>query len=211
MALVDQFKTTRMPQKPRQPGNLLGARPMPGQATGNALPSFLPSGPMRPVSEAAPGEAAPSKAQPVAPQKPVGRAPSQAEVLAARTPAPKPPLQRLYEFMKTDLQREQEKGLADWRTNMASRGLFYGTAGVPGEGEIQERYFRGLGQLESDLIQRETGNELARLQLATGLIPQDIEGGSGFLSPDLIAALGGLFAGQQPRKKPALIESPGES
>lgn len=105
----------------------------------------------------------------------------------------KPSLQRLFEFLKSDLERERDLALSESDVDAARRGVFFGTPGSIPRTDIQEKYLRGLGQLESGLIQNETQNELARLGLASSLIPQDILD-SGGIDPALFQALGGLFS-----------------
>lgn len=109
-------------------------------------------------------------------------------------PGAKPGLQRLFEFLKGDLIRERDRGISDARVNAASRGVYYGTPGVQDENFINEQYGRGLGQLEANILQNETGNELQRLQLASSLIPPDVIGSNG-LDPSIFETLGTVFGG----------------
>lgn len=113
-----------------------------------------------------------------------------------------PPLQRLFQFLKEDLQRERDIGLSEADVDAARRGVFFGTPGAQSRQDVTERFQRGLGQLDASLIQNETQNELARLGLAAQLLPQDIEE-SGGIDPAVFQALGGLFqsGGGQTRTK----------
>ena len=119
-------------------------------------------------------------------------------------------LSKIFKFFKGDLERERDQGIDSARTNAASRGVFYGTPGVQAENDVNEKYQRGLGQFEANLLQNEQQNELARLGLGTsffnaqqdneikrlaiaaGLIPPDAQD-TGGVDPSIFAALASIF------------------
>jgi len=114
----------------------------------------------------------------------------------------------LFEFLKKDLENERNNALSNARSSAAGRGVYYGTPLTTSEGDINTSFLRGLGQLQSGLIQNEQQNELQRLGLASNLIGSPpsfsdlAQQGQG--NPDVYQTIGSLFAGQQVPGQPAI-------
>lgn len=193
---------------------------------GQALPPFLqgrtpaaPSSPFQtqpiitPKAMVSPGEVKPGVRpnQPPAmakpgqfsfPQRPMAYPTAAPTPSAVGTPPPAAkPQFSLYDFLKQDLEAEQNKALAGANTDAESRGVFYGSPLTTSRGDIKTEFLRGLGQLDSGLIQNERQNELARLGMATNLIGSPPSFGDlaslGQGNPDIYSIIGSLFAGPQ--------------
>lgn len=110
--------------------------------------------------------------------------------------------QTLFEFLKKDLENERNSALSNARSSAAGRGVYYGTPLTTSEGDINTSFLRGLGQLQSGIIQNEQQNQLQRLGLASNLIGSPASFGElaqqGQGNPDVYNAIGSLFAGQTP-------------
>lgn len=110
--------------------------------------------------------------------------------------------QTLFEFLKKDLENERNKALGNAQADASARGVYYGTPLTTSEGDINTSFLRGLGQLQSGIIQNDQQNQLARLGMASNLIGSPASFGDlaslGQGNPDVYSTIGSLFAGQQP-------------
>jgi len=184
------------------PGEATGFRPGPAYNPGikpGQFPMPRPNiGPMIPPGILTPGGSVPGLAGPTGITPPANAAAN----------AGKPDQQTLFEFLKKDLENERNSALSNARSDAANRGVFYGTPLTTSEGDINTSFLRGLGQLQSGLIQNEQSNELARLGLASNLIgsPPSFNDLSqlGQGNPEVYGTIGSLFAGQQPPQGPAI-------
>lgn len=136
------------------------------------------------------------KQQTTAPAPAPNMTPGSAGMPSQLGPSNVPPLQKVFDFLKGDLERERDLALDTSKVGAAARGVYYGSPGMLEERDINERFLRGLGGLEASLLQSEQENELRRLGMAIGLIPQDIES-SGGIDPAVFQALAPLLMGQQ--------------
>lgn len=133
-----------------------------------------------------------------------------APTLSPKTAAPSAPssAQTLYEFFKSDLERQRDAAIASATADAAARGVFFGTPLTTSKGDIQTEFGRGLGELQARMLQNEEQNELQRLGLASSLLSGIPQQGGGGISPDVFATIGQLFAPRQgptgaPRLTPA--------
>jgi hypothetical protein len=189
------------------------------QGGGKALPPYLQgraaTQPMiTPKSTVAPGEVKPVAQAPAAPA-----APAQAPAAPAITPAanptaaqmsaqPKAPAaqpQSLYEFFKSDLERQRNAAIANARSDASKRGVFYGTPLTTSEGDIETEFQRGLGALQGNLMQHAEENQMNKLRLAAqlGLFGGDAEAAG--MDKDVFAQLGALLT---PRGGPSVTPAP---
>lgn len=126
------------------------------------------------------------------------------QVDGGNAPAGKPDTQTLFEFLKKDLENERNKALSGAQSDAAARGVYYGTPLTTSEGDINTSFLRGLGQLQSGMIQNEQQNELAKLGMASNLIgsPGSFSdlASMGQGNPDVYSTIGSLFAGQNPQQ-----------
>jgi len=116
-------------------------------------------------------------------------------VVGQPAPAEKPVPQTLYDFFKQDLEDQRRNAMADTTSNAASRGVYYGTPLTTSQGDIQTQYLRGLGQLQSGVLQNEQQNELSRLGLAGNLLNTAPQAPGGGIDPAVYQMLGTLFGG----------------
>lgn len=105
----------------------------------------------------------------------------------------KPVPQTLYDFFKQDLEDQRRSALADTTSNAAARGVYYGSPLTTSQGDIQTQYLRGLGQLQSGILQNEQQNELSRLGIAGNLLNSAPQVQGGGLDPAVYQMLGQLF------------------
>lgn len=120
--------------------------------------------------------------------------------------------QTLYEFFKKDLENQRDSAIANARTDASARGVFYGTPLTTSQGDIQTEFGRGLGQLQAGILQNEQQNELQRLAIAAGLIPQNASGGS--IDPKVWEMIGKIFGQRSGPVAPKLstqADVPGQS
>jgi len=75
----------------------------------------------------------------------------------------------VYNFMKSDLENEKNKALAERRADASARGVFYGSPLTGSEADIDTQYLRGLGQLDVGMYGNEQQSENQRLALAAQL------------------------------------------
>jgi len=115
------------------------------------------------------------------------------------TPAAQP-AQTLYEFFKKDLERQRDSSLADTQADASRRGVFYGTPLTTSQGDIQTEYNRGLGSLQSGILQNQEQNEIQRLGLATNLLGNGGQAQAQGIDPSVFNTIGSLLA---PRQGPA--------
>lgn len=132
---------------------------------------------------------------------------------ADNKPAEQGGLGKVFNYFKTELEKERDKSLSNSDVEAASRGVFYGTPGTQAREDVRDKFGRSLAQFESDLLQKEQENELSRLGLATNLfgtiqqgelgrlglasqlIPSDMEAQG--IDPNLYAAIAQMFGGKQ--------------
>lgn len=192
-----------------------------GRGGGQAMPPFLQGrttatkGPFQtkpmitPKSMVAPGEVRPNTGL-----NPVPTVPNITPSVGAKKPAqPKSDVQTLFEFLKGDLENERNQALANARSSAAARGVFYGTPLTTSEGDINTSFLRGLGQLQSGLINAEQDRELSRLGLASNLIGSPASfgelAGLGQGNSDVYSTIGSLFAGPQAQaQRPGPVITP---
>jgi hypothetical protein len=156
--------------------------------------------------------------------KPSGASPSMSPSSNISNPAPTPPsitqrsdqgddsLSKVFQFFKGDLEKERDMNLSEADADAARRGVFYGTPGAQSREDVRDKFGRSLSQLQANLLQNESqndisrmglatqlfgnmqANDLGRLQLMTGLIPDDMEASG--VDPNLYAAIAQMFGGQ---------------
>lgn len=125
----------------------------------------------------------------------VGMAPTQKPGVNPASATPNTP-QTLYDFFKQDLENQRKTAMAGAQSDAASRGVYYGTPLTTSQGDIQTEYLRGLGQLQSGILQNEQQNQLQRLGLASGLLSNTpMPQGGGGIDPEVFQMLGTLFGG----------------
>ena len=184
----------------------------PGEATGFKPMTPRPALPGLNITPRAPGPAVPPGLPGITgtprPNLPPGLSVGPTAPGNSTAATGKPDQQTLFEFLKKDLENERNSALSNARSDAANRGVFYGTPLTTSEGDINTSFLRGLGQLQSGLIQNEQSNELARLGLASNLIgsPPSFNDLSqlGQGNPEVYGTIGSLFAGQQPPQGPAI-------
>lgn len=138
----------------------------------------------------------------ITPKKPIinaqtgaGMAPTQKPGVNPASATPSTP-QTLYDFFKRDLENQRKTAMAGAQTDAAARGVYYGTPLTTSQGDIQTEYLRGLGQLQSGILQNEQQNQLQRLGLASGLLSNTpMPQGGGSIDPEVFQMLGTLFGG----------------
>lgn len=145
---------------------------------------------------------------------------------AIKNPAPTPPsvtqpadktagddsLSKIFKYFKGELERNRDVQLSEADADAARRGVFYGTPGSQSREDVRDRFGRSLSELEANLLQNESQNELSRLGLATnlfgmlqqgdisrlglaaGLIPNDMEAPS--VDPNMYAEISKMFGGR---------------
>lgn len=133
------------------------------------------------------GAGRPPNVAPTVPQpKPIAGVPT----LGTNAPA----AQQIFEFLKSDLMRNSARAKDKAIADAAERGVYYGSPLTTSMGDIETEFQRGLGQLAAQTLQNEQGNELERLRLATGLIPQASEPDVGGVAPEFFGEMGKAFA-----------------
>jgi len=186
-----------------------------GRGGGNAIPPYIQarqpfvntiSGAatkpvITPKSAVVPGEAKkPLSLYQRLAQKPKPKLPTLPITVQPNTPAsaPQTPVpQTLYDFFKQDLENQRKSAMSGAVSDASARGVYYGTPLTTSQGDIQTEYLRGLGQLQSGVLQNEQQNELSRLGIAGNLLNSTPQVGGGGIDPAVFQMLGTLFGGNQ--------------
>lgn len=164
-----------------------------GRTMANATDPYQTKPMITPASTVTPGEVKPTT---LAGQTPNGITPKTPTPPLTPQPGNAPPgPQTLYDFLKSDLEKQRSDALANATTDASARGVYYGTPLTTSYGDINTSFLKGLGSLQAGIVNNANSDELQRIQAAAGLLNGQPQSSAGGIDPNTLQQLGALFGG----------------